>query len=122
MSQSLFQPESGQGWGSTSPKAGSGLLWAVWVHGLQNCGSLASEFCLLVGNVGKVGPEAREDFLEGRASACPLVGRAGPGLLVCSVVSRGMCRGDCGLRKYLGNLSSSGWSYAPPPPTFSFLA
>ena len=63
--------------------------------------------------VGEAGLEGSAGFLEGRASAFPLVGGMGFGPLVRSAMSRGMSRGGCGLRKSLGSLSANGWSCVP---------
>ena len=71
VSQSLCWPAGGQGRGLAGPGAGSGLLWAGWVGRLQNCDFVVSGVCSLVG---EPCPEAKAGFLEGRASACLLVG------------------------------------------------
>ena len=49
-------------------------------------------------------------FLVGGGVACPLVGRAGSWpLWWARAMSRGMSRGDCGFRKFLGSMSDDGW-------------
>ena len=74
VSQNLCWPASGQGRGPACPRVVSGLLLAGWVCRLWDCGFLASGICPLVGEAGL---EASAGFLEGKASACPLVGGAG---------------------------------------------
>ena len=54
--------------------------------------------------MGEASLEACAGFLVGRASACPLLGRA---------MSKGGSRGSCGLRKSLGNLSADAWRCVP---------
>lgn len=67
VSQSLHWPASDQGWAPAGPSVESGLgpqaagLWWSSVGPLQ----------------GEAGLEASGGFMGGRASACPLVGRAG---------------------------------------------
>lgn len=63
--------------------------------------------------VGEAGLEGSAGFLEGRASAFPLMGGMGFGPLVRSAMSRGMIIGGYGLRKPLHSLSANGWSCVP---------
>ena len=46
-------------------------VWAGWVRRLQDCGFLAFGVCHLMG---EAGPEARADFLEGRAGLQEFLG------------------------------------------------
>ena len=64
-------PASWQDKGPAGSRVVSGLLWAGWVCGLQDYGFLTSVICPLVGDSDL---EDNVGFLEGRASACPLLG------------------------------------------------
>ena len=68
-----------------------------------------SGVCLLVG---KAGPEAKVDFLEGWAGACPLMSGART-WQVGRAMFRSRSRGSCGPRMSLGSLSANGWGCVP---------
>ena len=96
---------SPKGQGPDGPRVGSDLCLWTQLCRLLDHSFLAFGVCCLVG-------EAVEEFCAGfpmgRACACLLMGGAGSWLLMGRAVSRGMSRGDSGLRKSLGSLSADG--------------
>ena len=77
VSRSLCSPASGQGRGPASPRAGPGSLWAGWVHGLRDCGFLASGVCQVSLVPPGVGPGPGDSGTVGRAE-CWTLWWAGP--------------------------------------------